>query len=373
VASTGTRTTNTSTRTGIDALEDGENREVEGSGKNPHKVSRRGHVYSCSCPAWKFQKTNIALRTCKHIRQIVGDTADAARIAGAAGDFASADGGGAAAGGAASADAAGGIVALPFKSVMLANKYIEEKHGSTLAGEWWVSEKLDGLRAVWDGTKFMSRAGNLFFAPDEFVKDFPTNIVLDGELFCGRGNFDKASSLVRSYGGTYAQWNGSVTYQVFDAPLLTGPFEHRMKELKAVVSKMKHATFVAQELLQGAAHLVEKLASIEADDGEGLMLRKKGSAYEFKRSNSLLKVKTMHDAEAVVTGHEEGKGKNKGKCGAMVCELPSGKKFKVGTGLTDVDRANPPPVGSTITFGYFEMTKAGVPRFPTFKRMFAGN
>ena len=105
------------------------------------------------------------------------------------------------------------------------NKYIEEKHAPSLStGTWWMSEKLDGLRAVWDGKTFLSRTGNKFYAPKEFVEDFPSDIVLDGELFCGRGEFDAASSLVRSMGGTYKQWDGAVSYQVFDAPLLKAPF-----------------------------------------------------------------------------------------------------------------------------------------------------
>jgi DNA ligase-1 len=257
---------------------------------------------------------------------------------------------------------------------MLAHKYLPDKHRSTPAEtQWWVSEKLDGLRAVWNGTTFMSRAGNAFYAPPAFTKDFPQTLVLDGELFCGRGAFDKASGLVRSYGGTYEQWNGHVTFEIFDAPLLKKPFEERMEHLKPLVATMKHANLVAQEMLRDEGHLDEKLASVEAQGGEGLMLRLKGSAYDFKRSNSLLKVKSMQDAEAGVIGHEEGKGRNSGKCGALVCKLPTGKQFKVGSGLTDVDRANPPAIGSTITFGYFELTKGGVPRFPSFKRVFQGH
>ena len=69
-------------------------------------------------------------------------------------------------------------------------------------------------------------------------------------------------------------------------------------------------------------------------------------------------------------GHEEGKGKYRGLTGALICKIPStGKQFKVGSGLTDLQRANPAPVGTTIVFGYFELTKQGIPRFPTFKRI----
>ena len=128
-------------------LKDGEDRLVQGSGKNPYSVSRRGDVYSCTCAAWKFQKgINIALRTCEHIRGIQGaqfefqrtnnkKTAAAAAAAAASTKKGTNDG--------------ENESLLPFSSVMLAKKYEEENHGSKLStGVWWMSEKLDGLRAV---------------------------------------------------------------------------------------------------------------------------------------------------------------------------------------------------------------------------------
>jgi DNA ligase-1 len=117
------------------------------------------------------------------------------------------------------------------------------------------------------------------------------------------------------------------------------------------------------------------MASIESIGGEGLMLRKGGSSYEQKRSNSLLKVKSMMDAEAKVIGHQTGKGRNSDRLGALVCQLVdnTGKTFKVGSGLTDAERENPPSIGAIITFSFFEYTKSGVPRFPTYKRVFPGN
>ena len=38
----------------------------------------------------------------------------------------------------------------------------------------------------------------------------------------------------------------------------------------------------------------------------------------------------------------------------------------VGTGFSDKERAAPPPLGSTITFRYQELSEAGVPRFPSY-------
>jgi DNA ligase-1 len=116
----------------------------------------------------------------------------------------------------------------------------------------------------------------------------------------------------------------------------------------------------------GFDHLREELRRVEGLGGEGLMLRKPGSKYEIGRSTSLLKVKTFHDAEARVIGHAPGAGKHKGKLGALICELPGGIKFNVGTGLSDDERGRPPAIGAVITFRYQELSEDGVPRFPSY-------
>jgi len=100
--------------------------------------------------------------------------------------------------------------------------------------------------------------------------------------------------------------------------------------------------------------------------GEGLMLRQPGSLYVAGRSATLLKVKNFQDAEARVLGHEPGAGRHKGRLGALLVELPNGKRFSVGTGFSDAERENPPPIGSVINFRYQELSEGGVPRFPSY-------
>jgi len=326
-------------------LEDGESTEMKGSGAKPYVLKNTGGVYSCSCPAWRNQSTAIERRTCKHLRKLRGDAAEETRIGGA----------------------------LPQKPVkekgegeegpplLLAESW---DNALDLSG-WWMSEKLDGVRAWWDGKQFISRQGNLYHAPDWFVEGLP-DTTLDGELWLDRKKFQRTVSIVRRQDKT-DHWK-EIRFRVFDAPALKDPFEKRLQALADLFagSKLAYASALEHIRCTSVDHLKEELARVEALGGEGLMLREPGSAYHAGRSSSLLKVKTFHDAEATVTGHQEGLGKHKGRLGALLVKLADGTQFAVGTGFSDKERGNPPPVGSTITFRYQELTEAGVPRFPSY-------
>lgn len=231
---------------------------------------------------------------------------------------------------------------------------------------WWMSEKLDGVRAYWDGTRFLSRLGNSYQAPAWFTKGLPTDMILDGELWVGRKQFQRCVSIVRRFDAG-EEWR-QVRYLIFDAPGLKLPFEDRQEAIRKLVAEQKppHAEWVKQEPCRDIAHMKEELARVEALGGEGVMMRRPGSHYEVGRSHSLLKVKSFHDAEARVIGHQPGTGKHKGRLGALLVEMPNGKHFAVGTGLTDAERKSPPPVGAIITYRYQELTDDGIPRFPSY-------
>lgn len=249
-------------------------------------------------------------------------------------------------------------------NVLLAKKYKEQD-----VNGWWCSEKLDGIRAIWDGSRFWSRSGNRIQVPAEFCAEFPP-VVMDGELFGGRGEFNETSGIVRTHDGTYDQWSG-LEFCVFDTPAMDKlPFEERIDYLKKLICGQKHLKLCNHQKIS-KDDVTTLLTDVLAAGGEGLMLRKPGSLYEYKRSGTLLKVKVMHDAECTVIGHEDGLGKYRGMCGALMCQY-RGKMFKVGSGLTDDDRRNPPRMGAIITFGYLELSKKGIPRHPTFKREFKG-
>lgn len=331
-------------------LLDGETVEIQGSAAKPYVLKNIGGVYSCSCPSWRNQSQPIDRRSCKHLRMHLGDQAENIRLGQPPTELPA-------------KHPAVEPKAAVAPQLLLAESWDNEQD---LTG-WFMSEKLDGVRAWWTGERFCSRNGNEFFAPAWFTKGFP-NTPLDGELWIDRKAFQQTVSIVRRQDGG-DHWK-KVLYVVFDAPAAGGTFEDRLKAIRE--SNLEQAStqmrVLYQSICEGADSLRKELARIEALGGEGLMLRQPDSRYEFGRSSTLLKVKTFHDAEAVVYGHQPGKGRHKGRLGALLVSLANGTQFAVGTGFSDAQRERPPAIGSVITFRYQELTDGGVPRFPSFVR-----
>ena len=208
-------------------------------------------------------------------------------------------------------------------------------------------------------------------APAFFTKDLPST-PLDGELWCGRGLFSQTISIVKKQKGKAEQDWKYVTYLVFDAPTLLKPYEERVKWLISHIKVGKQTTYasvVGVCQCKHRAHLQTTLKQVLLKGGEGLMLRKKRSEYEHRRSYNLLKCKFFHDEEAKVVGSAKGSGRCADMMGKLFCVLPNGVQFKIGTGFSDAQRRKPPPVGSVITFKYQELSNHGNPRFPVFLRL----
>ena len=326
-------------------LEDGESIEVQGSGSARYVLKNVGEVYSCTCPAWRNQSLGIEKRTCKHLKALRGEPAELARIGAAAGTSAVA--------------AASKMPDGP--PLLLANPWDNDQD---LKG-WWMSEKLDGVRAYWDGKAFLSRLGNQYPAPDWFTAGLPAT-PLDGELWGGRKRFQRTISVVRRQDKS-DHWK-EISFVVFDAPAMDAPFEERLAFCRAVIEerKLEYTKFLEHQRCTGLDHLRAELKRVEELGGEGLMMRKPGSRYEVGRSSSLLKVKSFFDAEARVVEHLAGEGRHKGRLGALLVELADGTRFSVGTGFSDAERRSPPAPGAIITFRYQELSEAGVPRFPSY-------
>jgi DNA ligase 1 len=241
------------------------------------------------------------------------------------------------------------------------------KPGMDIRG-WWMSEKLDGVRGYWTGRQLISRSGKAFAVPDWFTQNFPT-MPLDGELWSERQHFSDIVGKVRRQTPS-AVWK-TIHYMIFDAPEVEGGFEHRLDVARQWFQQHPnpYVAIVEHERCLDETHLQQKLSEIEALGGEGLMLRRPRSPYIVGRSHDLLKVKSFEDAEAVVVQHLPGSGRNAGRLGALLVELPNGIRFAIGTGFSDAERDNPPPIGSTITFKYHGYTSSGIPRFAAFMRI----
>lgn len=247
----------------------------------------------------------------------------------------------------------------------LANPYDAE---STPLHAYWMSEKYDGARALWDGEKLVSRGGNAYAAPAWFTADFPT-VQMDGELWLGRGRFEETMSIIRRQ-TPHAGWR-AIRYMVFDLPAHPGTFRERYAALRTLraAGSNPYWQVVEQTPVPSAAALEEAYQAVLAGGGEGVMLRRADSLHAGGRSDDLLKVKPFADAEAVVVAHLPGKGKYAGQTGALRVRTPDGVEFRLGSGLTDALRAQPPPVGSTVTYRFQGMTRHGKPRFPVFLRL----
>lgn len=244
---------------------------------------------------------------------------------------------------------------------------LETWDGNEDPAGWWASEKFDGVRAWWDGKELVSRRGNVYAAPSWFKARLPRT-KLDGELWMGRGRFAEVSGVSR--GGDDPEWR-HVRFMAFDVPEAGGPLEQRLVALHTEVQLAGCPWLVAveQQVLRSRDHLHELLREVEARDGEGVVIRRPGSPYTGTRTRDWQRVVSVQTAEAVVVGYTKGTGNRAKGIGALVCRLPDGTEFKIGTGLKTAHVHRPPPVGTTVTFGYKRLTEAGVPREPRFLRV----
>ena len=353
-------------------LAEGESVQVQG-GHGIYTIKKVRGVISCSCPAWLHQSLPIDKRTCKHITALIGEGVDSARVANApVREHVPVEG-----------------IEKKKKVEIMVDKdddtpVVTKAQAETIAfmnaetwdedevdpTGYWMSEKLDGVRARWVANlkKFISRDGNEFLAPEWFKEGLPP-FDLDGELWGGRGNFQKTSGTARSANAGDDAWK-SIKYCVFDSPDIKEAFEVRIGVARRYFSTFpcKHATVIEHVKCTGADHLKETFEKVLAAGGEGIMILKPNSPYIGGRTATLLKVKPTRDAEAKVVGYHPGKGKYLGMTGSLKCITADGKEIKTG-GLTDAMRKNPPPIGTVITYKYIELTDDGNPRSPRFGRI----
>ena len=252
--------------------------------------------------------------------------------------------------------------------LLLAKTYQKNEQAIDVS-DYLISEKYDGVRALWNGKQLVSRQGNVYHAPAWFLADFPTQS-LDGELWIARGHFEAVISTVRKDQPIDAEWK-KIRYMVFELPNATGSFSERVNKIKSLLSihKSPYLQLIDQFHLPDHDALIKKLNRLTQQGAEGLMMHLADAPYQTGRSDVLLKVKRYQDAEATVIAHIEGKGKYKGMLGALLLENKQGQRFKVGNGFSDKQRQNPPPIKSLITYKYYGLTKNSIPRFASFLRI----
>ena len=211
---------------------------------------------------------------------------------------------------------------------------------------WLMSEKLDGVRALWTGRELLTRNGNVIAAPAWFTDALPA-IALDGELWVGRGGFQQMMTILRGDGGGWQQ----VTFRVFDAPEAVGGFEDRLAAAGAAISGCAVAALVEHVVCAGRKHFLAFAEEMISQGAEGAMLRKSGSLYLPRRSSSLLRFKPVETDEAEVIGYTAGKD--------SIRVMWNGLKFALTTALR-------PAIGSPVTFQFMGLTDGGKPRHPSF-------
>ena len=255
--------------------------------------------------------------------------------------------------------------AAPPPGLLLAQVY----RPSVDLQDYWVSEKYDGVRGYWDGQTLRTRGGETVNAPAWFTAGWPST-ALDGELWAGRGQFAQAQSTTRRDNAGDSAWQ-AMRFMVFDLPAHPGSFDERLPALQAAVARIGQTWVqaVAQQRVANDAALQALLQRTVHAGGEGLMLHRGASLYRAGRSDDLIKVKTHDDTEARVVAHLPGKGKHAGRLGALLVEMPSGQRFKLGTGLSDAERSAPPAVGSWVTYRFRGTHDSGLPRFASFVRV----
>ena len=243
-------------------------------------------------------------------------------------------------------------------TILLAEVY----RGQVDVVQYLVSEKFDGVRAIWNGKTLNFRSGKEINAPRWFIDGLPRQ-ALDGELWLGRGKFDQLSGIVRKELPDDNAWR-QVRYMIFELPGASGSFSQRSDAISEIIHQANTPWLqkIEQFSVVDRNGLQKRLDQVVKAGGEGLMLHRADAIYETGRSDTLLKMKPSEDAEAVVIAHLPGKGKYAGAMGALRVRTPDGLEFNLGSGFTDEQRKNPPPLGATVTYRYREVTSKGLPR-----------
>ena len=253
------------------------------------------------------------------------------------------------------------FIYLNSQELEKAKNYDNSKHNIT---NWYMSEKLDGIRAYWNGKELLSKNGNKIYAPNWFTKDFPP-FELDGELWTRRDDFESIQNIVLDTNPS-SKWE-EITYNIFEVPNAKGNFEERLKKLEQwlVKNPNKNIKIIPQIKCKNQEHLEIYLKELLDKKAEGIILKNPNKDYFQGRSDDILKVKKFFDDEGLVIGHNYKNGKFK----SLKLELKNKVIFNLGGGFSNEQRLNPPKIGEIVTFKYYGFTKNQKPKFASFLRI----
>ncbi|MCE3039972.1 DNA ligase [Helicobacter anatolicus] len=235
------------------------------------------------------------------------------------------------------------------------------------ARQYLVSEKLDGMRAYWNGKQLISKSGRVIEAPEWFIQNLPP-FCLDGELYTKRKDFEHIISIIKSR-KNQDSWK-ELKYYIFELPYQAGNLKQRLQVLKdyLLIHSIAHVKIIPQYQFQNTKEIEEFFLEIKKLHGEGIVLRKNDTPYQTGRSQNALKYKVFLDSECEIIGYKMGKKSLKDKVGSFVCKEGE-RVFNVGSGLDNKIRENPPPLGTIITYKYYQTTKNNLPKHPVFLRV----
>ena len=257
------------------------------------------------------------------------------------------------------------LLCLLMHSVFALNIEKPSVYTNQTINGWMMSEKLDGIRAVWDGKVLKTKNGNIIYAPKGFTHNFPP-FYLDGELWSKRNDFETIQSIVLDKTPS-KNWQ-TITYNVFEVPYEKGDFIQRLNKAKEWFQSHpnQYVQFIQQVQCQNKKHLEQFLESIIAKKGEGVIIKNPKLGYIQGRSTQSLKVKKFLDMEGVVIAINY---KNNQQMKSLKVQLQNGIVFNLGGGFSNKERLNHPKVGETVTFKYYGLTKKGKPKFASFLRV----
>lgn len=155
---------------------------------------------------------------------------------------------------------------------------LRDYQGQAVSG-WLMSEKLDGWRLMWNGEDYVLRGGGILRVPESWKIGMPA-CPLDGELFAGRGQFNRTQTLIA--GG----FRG-LTFHAFDAPSDL-PFRQRLAFLQSIPLP-DHCRMAPHIRCKGTEHMIDAADAIVSDGGEGVVVRDPRAAYQPGRSGAVLR------------------------------------------------------------------------------------